>query len=327
MRNDSPGPGHYSPEHNVVKDKVVTYKMDNRSTRTDIVSKTARDMPGPGNYHDTKEFGKGAPSFTIRGKPEDRTRYDSPGPGHYEGDPSPTKDRVISHKIDGRSTRTDLVSKQAREAPGPGNYEKHDEFGKNAKSYTMRGKPQDLNRNDSPGPGHYSPSHDVIKDKVVSYNMSSKSHRAELVSKTAREMPGPGNYHEGNTFGKGAPSFTIRGKPDDRTRVESPGPGHYSPDHSPVKDKTITYKMDSRSTRTDLVSKQAREAPGPGNYEKHDEFGKNAKSYTIRGKPADLSRLDSPGPAHYSPDHSPVKDKVISYKMDNKSTRTELVSK
>ena len=63
------------------------------------------------------------------------------------------------------------------EQPGPGNYDNQKEFGKDAKSFVMRGRPEDQERNDSPGPGHYSPSQSAIKDKVVSYNMGSKSQR------------------------------------------------------------------------------------------------------------------------------------------------------
>ena len=50
----------------------------------------------------------------------------------------------------------------------------------------------------------------------------------------------------------------MRGRPDDHERNDSPGPGHYSPSHSAVKDKVAAYKMDSKSKRADLVSKEAK---------------------------------------------------------------------
>jgi len=49
MRDQNPGPGNYSPEHGVVKDKVISYAMGS-SKRVDIVQKHSLDQPGPGIY-------------------------------------------------------------------------------------------------------------------------------------------------------------------------------------------------------------------------------------------------------------------------------------
>jgi hypothetical protein len=38
------------------------------SKRLDIVSMTARDMPGPGNYSNEAEFGKNVKSYKFEGK-------------------------------------------------------------------------------------------------------------------------------------------------------------------------------------------------------------------------------------------------------------------
>jgi hypothetical protein len=52
----------------VVKDKAVTYKMGSGKRET-FVAKTAREMPGPGNYNnDSSEFGKTGKQFTFGGK-------------------------------------------------------------------------------------------------------------------------------------------------------------------------------------------------------------------------------------------------------------------
>ena len=63
------------------------------------------------------------------------------------------------------------------------------------------------------------------------------------------------------------------------------------------------------------MSKEDREKPGPGAYEKNDEFGKNAVKYSIRGKSPEKIGNDVPGPGNYESDMGPTKNKIISYKM------------
>jgi hypothetical protein len=47
--NLSPGPGAYDSSLHMVKDSVRQFKMGT-STRVDVAPKTAREMPGPGQY-------------------------------------------------------------------------------------------------------------------------------------------------------------------------------------------------------------------------------------------------------------------------------------
>lgn len=37
---------------------------------------------------------------------------------------------------------------------------------------SIRGRPKDLNRNDSPGPGNYDPDMSITKDRSVAYKIS-----------------------------------------------------------------------------------------------------------------------------------------------------------
>lgn len=62
-------------------------------------------------------------------------------------------------------------------------------------------------------------------------------------------------------------------------------------------------------------------------YEKHDEFGKNAVKYSIRGKSPEKIGNDVPGPGNYNENLSPTKDRVISYKMGSQNQRSDIVSK
>lgn len=45
----------------------------------------------------------------------------------------------------------------------------------------------------SPGPAAYSPSNSLIKDRSVCYGLG-KSERPDLVSKSVKQLPGPGIY-------------------------------------------------------------------------------------------------------------------------------------
>jgi hypothetical protein len=119
--------------------------------------------------------------------------------------------------------------------------------------------------NDVPGPGNYESNANVTKDRVISHKMS-KSHRVDIVTKEMRNQPGPGEYDSPIKIGKDAPAVSIRGRPEDISRDDSPGPGHYDGNANIVKDKVITYKM-SASKRTDIVSRQQMEQPGPGIYD------------------------------------------------------------
>jgi len=62
------------------------------------------------------------------------------------------KDNVVSFKM-GSTSRQDIVSKDQKEKPGPGNYSSPEKIG--GPSFTIGGKGEYKNRNDSPGPGSY----------------------------------------------------------------------------------------------------------------------------------------------------------------------------
>ena len=64
-----------------------------------------------------------------------------------------------------------MVSKDQKERPGPGGYERNDHFGKDAIKYSIRGKSPDKVGNDNPGPGNYDAIINAIKEKAASYKM------------------------------------------------------------------------------------------------------------------------------------------------------------
>jgi hypothetical protein len=83
-------------------------------------------------------------------------------------------------------------------------------------------------------------------------------------------MPGPGQYEQTNK--DNGPTFTFKGKPDNRERSKTPGPGNYNPDHFVTRDK-VPNTLISKSSKNGLVSREEMEKPGPGNYEQKSGFG------------------------------------------------------
>jgi hypothetical protein len=134
-------------------------------------------------------------------------------------------------------------------------------------------------------------------------------------------LPGPGNYERNDEFGKIAITFLIRGKSNERKGNDNPGPGNYNIDLSIIKDKVPAYKMSNSPGRSELVSKEQSFLPGPGNYEEHDEFGKNTITYSIRGKSNERKGNNNPGPGNYNADPSILKDKPVAYKIPSSPSR------
>ena len=73
--------------------------------------------------------------------------------------------------------------------------------------------------------------------------------------------------------------------------------------------------MGSSTQRNDVVSKDQKDRPGPGGYEKHDEFGKGGVKYSIRGKSPDKVANDNPGPGNYDGNVNFIKDRSIVCKI------------
>jgi len=88
-----------------------------------------------------------------------------------------------------------MVSKDERQKPGPGNYDKEgrDRFGDNAKKVSILGKGKEMQASGIPGPGSYNAKDFLTKDGSRVHGMS-QSTRGDIVAKSAKELPGPGAY-------------------------------------------------------------------------------------------------------------------------------------
>ena len=139
-----PGPGQYQPLDAFVKERVISHKMT-KSERVDIVSREFASKPGPGTYESPhKTMGKGSFAALITGRPQDLQKNEIPGPGNYEADSSIIKDRVKTYKMEGGSSRGDIVSREAKNLPGPGAYtHNYKEIGTDGQVFEMRGRPKE----------------------------------------------------------------------------------------------------------------------------------------------------------------------------------------
>ena len=247
-----------------------------------------------------------------------------PGPGTYEPIDHLTKDQALTQFKMSQTARGQIVSKEDLFKPGPGEYDKGDKFGDGAKTFSIRGKPKDKVGSEVPGPGQYEPSQGQIKDRVIAHKIDSNTSRVEFVHKDRPFTPGPGQYESPSRLDN--KSYTIGRRPNSPSYSEVPGPGAYNADESIVKHNNPSVRINSATTRSQLVSKEHQNLPGPGNYNQSRAFGSDAQSFQIRGKPSDNAPSDVPGPGHYNADESVVKYNNPSVRIGGGTQRTELVS-
>lgn len=125
------------------------------------------------------------------------------------------------------------MSKDALSKPGPGHYDNAKNFGDDANTFSIRGRPQDKVRNEVPGPGNYNPpEQDPTKERVVAYKLGTSS-RSNLVGREATLSPGPGQYDSPRK--DNGPQFTIRERSRSPNPSANPGPGAYDANDSPTR--------------------------------------------------------------------------------------------
>ena len=129
--------------------------------------------------------------------------------------------------------------------PGPGIYESPTRFGKDGAQYTIGGKKEHSYATLSPGPGAYDAKDVLVKDSISQIAIST-THRGDIVSKSAKELPGPGIYDQKSYIGQG-PSVTIHGRPKDKVGNDVPAPGTYDPSSTLTKDHVVSYRTGSSS--------------------------------------------------------------------------------
>lgn len=272
------GPGAYDPTH---KSDAITYSFG--SKQVDLAFEKKKEIPGPGSYevHLRNESPSYSPSRSQR---TDFTKEKEhvPGPGSYY--------KVIREQLKGPkfSTASRKSLNPVNDTPAPGTYELPNKLSEGP-SFSLYGKPRDVQNITSPGPGSYNPE---LKnaDKSPSFSVS-KSKRIPDANQT---IPGPGSYEvkrpssaqPSYKFGSEAKSLSFRARNN-----QSPGPGTYNLKSTLSR---LSFSMSAKFIDT------VKDTPGPGTYT--PVLSNRSPSYNIgKGQRHDFTResKDNPGPGAY----------------------------
>jgi hypothetical protein len=134
-----------------------------KGKRSDLAnSRTARLVPGPGNYEQEKKFLKSAPKWGfgsgMRPSMEIRQGTKDVGPGQYE---------VKQRAVEGQKYSFGIINYQQKKygsiSPGPGAYSPTKKGNEVNLSYSMAGRlinsASTKHSSNMPGPGNYNPAH------------------------------------------------------------------------------------------------------------------------------------------------------------------------
>lgn len=353
-----PGPGAYND--NSKKHNAPNYSFGTKLSKT--FYKEGDDVPGPGQYASPSTMGR--KGGYLAGKVKARRKDDNPGPGSYsmrstfeakgigfgsgkKSSPNLNKTAYIpgpgsyqppsdfGNKTHGFGFGNSKRSKKngRHQMPGPGQYTVNENFFRDTKAATIKGRPHTTKPDNKPGPGHYqskslhaSPAFSMgigkkvpgIRDNQVpapnTYNPDfgkvkqgtpgvSFGSPSKEGMKGDDKMPGPGQYEVRTKTGADQPSFGIRGRYSDRKEDMKPGPGNYEPKDEFTRKGPPGTKMGSGpksfvNTATNLKN------PGPGNYDvsKGLNTGKEFSFGSGRRKNSEERRYkDMPGPGQYKP--------------------------
>lgn len=309
----NPGPGTYEPDIKPTRKRSPEYSIPGKSNHTpsSSVGGTPSQL-GPGFYKLKEHFGKSGIKYSIRpGNPPSRQAY-GPGPGFYNLNESVITEKVKSFKMIQSSKSVQKIDP----TPAPGQYKVDKSFGQDAPKYSIQ--PKSKSRLEiSPGPGKYDPDAEKLMPKSAAWKFSPTRHSRE--SSRNAFTPGPGYYKTQEHFGKHGPKLSISGKTSSRNPDQVPGPGYYQPNLTVVKELPKRTAL-AKSSRAEVVPKEARHVPGPGHYDSPIKFGKDAPKVSIHERIKAQSRNLVPGPADYKPHDTVIRLSSPKYKMGERRT-------
>lgn len=287
-KEGAPGPGTYAMNSTFTQGFGASFGGGKRSSPN--INKSMQ-MPGPGAYEPASEFGNKTHGFGFGrgGRAHINRGKDMPGPGQYKVSDDYFRDpKAASIKGRPKTSKTD-------ERPGPGHYQSKSMHTSPAYSMGLKGKAQKLGTELNPAPGSYNPEFDKIKYSTPGVNFGSP----EKAKKGGDMMPGPGQYELKTTVGNEGPSYGIRGRYKDPHGDQKPGPGNYNPKDDLIRHGTPGTVMGS-GQRQSLTRGDG--APGPGMYDTGSNFHKG-KEYSFghgnRDDSASKRALHMPGPGTY----------------------------
>jgi len=278
IRDDSPGPGAYSPR--TPTKTSPRYTMSSKTNR----AKSKLSSPGPGAYTIVSSVGKG-PKKTFSGRQKSYYRNNTPGPVTYNYSSFIGTKKEGSPRYSMKSRSCTTPKSERNQNPGPGTYDSHGFIGKGKKFSMSPRSVSKYPKQRSPGPGAYSRTAEIPGPK---YSMPG---RRPYTASAAQ--PGPGAYDAPVLFGKTATMVTMKGKHRGNLGPDSPGPGAYAPVPSIGRAPAFSFRPKSKSKAREL-------SPGPGAYNKVSDIGKGPKKSMSPRRIAPLASSEiSPGPGEY----------------------------
>lgn len=202
-------------------------------------TKPKESTPGPANYDLDSSLRKLSMTvrYTIRGRPQEKTRNNQPGPGSYNTETT-SKSR---NGLKFTTTKRQLLAQTIREClPGPGAYEYAALLLKSAPKYSFAKK---YKRKEViiPGPGAYN-TKAVVGNEGSSAIMCGR--RLSTVSSCTLHSPGPASYTP-HAIKANVAAFKIGKEPRIKNEVKAtPGPGTYNPLSKSFRASTPMWKYD-----------------------------------------------------------------------------------
>jgi hypothetical protein len=136
-----------------------------------------------------------------------------------------------------------------------------------------------------PGPGTYSHS---VSNSAPKFTISARREPAQDLNTAPYSNLPP-------TFGAG-PKVSFAGRHPELADINTPGPSYVPPALVDTVPKVGIARRDPG------LPDQRASYPGPGHYEISPRFAKEARTFTLKGRPVYEKPNPSPGPAAYSPD-------------------------
>lgn len=248
-RTDNPGPGTYNPDR--LKPNVGFFI----GNKTYAFERKDLSGPGPGSY-EPKALPAGQEMMlktSLRSKLTDGVSLLGPGPAAYS-----TRSPIDSPQFGFGTGPKMSHSSSSTDFPGPGQYSVSGSPAKGGVTIAAKWKDGKL-RDDSPGPGAYSPKM-VEASKTTGFGTGMRSNHWK-----AEVSPGPGEYDPSHPLMKAGRKATLNTSPRRPLECPSIGPGPAAYSLPSTLDSSPKISLTARRADPNSLTSN-KLAPGPGTY-------------------------------------------------------------
>ena len=290
----NPGPGYYSPEEEYSKSEnyfgynKFKKNFNSRSPRFKNIEKPNNDL-GPGFYYNHSKPKKVEKPKYILGFVDNPTKEDNicalklslakenykvPGPGSYEIEGNLLHEDISNNQNFGSNDRRFKKSLEImNDYPGPGSYEKKDEFTKENKNNLKKNKIYT----------NYKTDLDLVKEldkvpKEVFSNPPVGLYNPNIISSmeyNAKSKINPYIDEKFVGFGSQAKKGVSFISKDNNRNI---GPGRYYKTNNDIKQNNVPFNQNNKRFNYEVYNNKM---PGPGSYEINSFDDWNKKSHNI----------------------------------------------